>query len=347
MEGTRPLFLVAVVMIVLVIVLALVLQASARAEPVGPPQEPGTVGGAGPKAGPVSIRWDGPSKCYPRELIAECVQYVHKMPGFGPVTGKERAALAIKAAQLGQKYRVAVRPDQLVAIRRMEVGLAARRSGVLALRHGEAIAAASRAGRPVLSIAAQYRLPPVTVLRQILLEEGYSSQEVRDAIAAPDTLPPQLAAEAPAIFEADIGSRLNAERIRAEAQEYEDAVGDHLRALGLDFETENDLRARAPPPPELPPLTPDFLFRSPVIIDGRPVYWLDAKAYPLYGSKLVAASLAKQAKKYLARFGPGAMVFGGGLMCGAQVSSDPGEKSRLLLLDGSHIGHRGSGAAAR
>ena len=66
--------------------------------------------------------------------------------------------------------------------------------------------------------------------------------------------------------------------------------------------------------------------------------WLDAKNFPLYGSRLVASSLARQAEKYTARFGPGAMVFSGGLMCGAGVvPKSAGTGPAPLLLDGSHI----------
>jgi len=76
-------------------------------------------------------------------------------------------------------------------------------------------------------------------------------------------------------------------------------------------------------------LTPDFLLDTPVVINGQRVHWIDAKNYPMYGSKLVASSLAKQAQKYNKAFGPGAFVFSGGLVCGARISAG------LLLLDGS------------
>jgi hypothetical protein len=317
--------LLAVVFVILVALLAFAVRAGGATPAVS------VSGGAAPG---IAIDWGGSSVCYPQDMITECLRFVRKMPGFGPVSATERAKLAAKAAQLSRKHGVELRADQLVAIRHMEVGLAARRSGVLALRHGEAIAAANAAGEPVLAIAARYRLPPMAVLRQILVEAGCSPQQVRAAIAAPDTLPPKLAAEARAIFKADIGSRLNANRIRAEAQAYEDAVGAHLRVRGLVFETEKDLRKKASP--GLPLLTPDFLFREPVEINGQRVRWLDAKNYVMYGSKLVAANLAKQAAKYTARLGPGAMVFSGGLMCEARVPKSEGTPP-LLLLDGSHI----------
>ncbi len=142
-----------------------------------------------------------------------------------------------------------------------------------------------------------------------------------------------VAREAPAVFEADLGSRLNADRIRAKSAAYEDAVGAHLRARGLGFKTENDLRAEHAARRDTTPLmTPDFLFTQPVTIDGRRVAWLDAKDFMAYDGKLVAKSLARQAAKYTARFGPGAFVFSGGLMCDSKTA-----RLGALVLDGSHI----------
>lgn len=331
--------ILAVVFIVLAVILAAVARAGGR--PAESPPNTKAGGSAARKNPNTAIEWDGPETCYPPEMIAECLRLVRGVPGFGPVSAEEQAGLASAAARLSHKYGVELRADQLVAMRRMEAGLAARRSGALALRHGEAIAAANAAGEPVLSIAARYKLPPMAVLRQVLIEAGQSPQQIREAIDDPARLPPKLAAEAPAVFVADLGSRLNADRIRAEAQAYEGAVGAYLRARGVVFETEDDLRKSAPrqgPEPGLPLLTPDFLFREPILIDGRRVAWLDAKNYPLYESKLVAASLAKQAAKYTARFGPGAMVFSGGLMCGARVLPKSAGGAQPLLLDGSHIG---------
>ena len=155
-------------------------------------------------------------------------------------------------------------------------------------------------------------------------------------IADPTQLPARLAREAQAIFEADLGSRLNADKIRARSQAYEDALGAHLRRLGLEFQTEDDLRrAHEASDGQSPLLTPDFLLSAPVRIDGKTVHWIDAKDYPMYGSRLVARSLASQAAKYTGAFGPGAMVFSGGLMCDVRVSAG---LASPLLLDGSHVG---------
>jgi len=337
--------LVAVVLIILVILAALV----SRAGPsrAGPPRPGATGGAATPLASTREVRWDGPTACYPKEMVAACQKFVRDMVResrqFGPVSAEESDKLTAEARRLSRKHGVPVSGDQLIAMRNMEVALEAQSGGARALRYGPEMLAASQGGEPVLAIAERLRLPPTAALRQILLELGHSATAVRAMIADPAQMPARLAREAPAIFEADLGSRLNADRIRARSQAYEDALGAHLRRLGLRFQTEDDLRrAHEASGRQGPLLTPDYLLSEPVRVCGKTVHWIDAKDYPMYGSRLVARSLASQAAKYTAAFGPGAMVFSGGLMCDARVlpksAGDPLGSASPLLLDGSHVG---------
>jgi hypothetical protein len=362
---------VAVTLIVLVVLAALV----TRSVPCGRVSDPAASDPAsdqalgGPRRGGAAeghreVQWDGPAPgCYPKEMVAEGLKFVRNLiresRRFGPARAEDREKLAAEASRLSRKYDVAVSGSRLVAIRDMEVALESQAGGVRALRYGAEMLAASRAGEPVVAIAERLRVPPVAALRQILLELGHSAAAVRAMIADSAQMPPRLAREAPAVFEADLGSRLNADRIRARSQAYEDALGAHLRRLGLRFQTEEALRrAHRASGSQGPLLTPDYLLDEPVLIDGSPVHWIDAKDYPMYGSRLVARSLASQAAKYTAAFGPGAMVFSGGVMCNARVSlpeAGPASGPRRavkppkiapaepLLLDGSHVGASSAG----
>lgn len=282
------------------------------------------------------VDWPAPPRCYPASLVGELLRVVRSVPGFGPLTDDQRRALERGAKHLSNKYGVPLRTEQLVSIRTMEAALEAQRAGIRALRQGKKIAEAVAAGRTVLEVAAELKLPPLAVLKQALLEQGFSEANVRSMIASPATLPEPLASEATGVFEADLSSRLHAERAKTRSQEYENAVEEYLRAAGASFQTEDELRAEQIIRYGAPRLTPDFLFREPVRIHGHSVRWLDAKNYPMYGGKIAAKSIARQAVKYTEAFGPGAMVFSGGLVCDLNVLP---KKSGFqpLLLDGSFI----------
>jgi len=324
------------ILVIALLVILVVLLAALAAQRSNSAQRPhGAIGGA---AAPVSeIQWDGTTECYPKDMTIACQKVVkeliRKSRRFGPVSAKEREELTAEARRLSREFNVQVSSSQLIAMRDMEVALESQSGGVRALRHGPEMLAASKGGESVVTIAERLRLPPMAALRQILLEEKHSAAAVRAMIVDPSRMPARLAREAQAIFEADLGSRFNASQSRARSQAYEDALGAHLRRLGLKFQTEDELRhAHKASNSQSNLLTPDFLLSKPVRINKNMVHWIDAKDYPMYGSRLVARSLASQAKKYTEAFGPGAMVFSGGVMCDARVGVQP-----LLLLNGTHI----------
>lgn len=72
-------------------------------------------------------------------------------------------------------------------------------------------------------------------------------------------------------------------------------------------------------------ISPDILLLDPVIINGTPIRWIDAKNY--YGAHIVSKRLiAKQLESYVKEWGPGAIVFGMGY---SDMFSVPG----VLCLD--------------
>ncbi|HVE13485.1 MAG TPA: TPD domain-containing protein, partial [Elusimicrobiota bacterium] len=285
-----------------------------------------------PGAGPPGLdsQWPTPG-CLPAGLVADALSFVRAQPGFAPVRAADAPAYAAEAARLSAAHRAPFDAGQLVALRRLEVSQAIQRAGTRAQRFGAQLAAETRQGRRLLALAATYRLPPLSVARQRLVEEGLDVGAVRAALRDPSRLPPglgQLAAELPAALEADQGSPQNERQIREASQAFEDAVGAELRRRGFAFRTEAELRAA----PGGADLTPDFLLTAPAAINGRPVAWLDAKNQPAVDHPIVRKGLKRAAERYTARFGPGAFVFNGGVLC-----APPPLFAGVLLLDGAHL----------
>lgn len=113
--------------------------------------------------------------------------------------------------------------------------------------------------------------------------------------------------------------------IKQESEEYEEVVGDHLKSLGLEFLTENDIRRLNASGEMKSSLTPDFLFSEPFMIeyDGKKhlVNWIDAKDYGCWDSPLVTKKVQAQIDKYNDAFGPGALVYSCGTMCGHSIKN--------------------------
>lgn len=268
----------------------------------------------------IEIAW--PSESYPENVISECVRFVRKglKGNFGPATKEEAAAYEAEAR------RIKIPVEALLQMRTIEIAVRARKTGTRILRAGPEMLRASAEGESVLSIARRLDLPPTLVMRQILIESGVDSAEAKKLVSGPNRagMPARLAAEADQVCEADLGSRYHSELIREKSRVFETRVATHLSSLGIKFKTEDEIRKK---PGVL--LTPDFLLDEPVLINGKLVCWIDAKNYLAYPNKLVDRSLTKQAEKYNRAFGPGAMVFSGGVSGASQRD--------VLLLDGSHI----------
>lgn len=271
------------------------------------------------------INWD--RTCYPKEMITDCLKFIQEISHdkFGPVNDIEYNLLENKSDQLEQKYGIKISVYQLITMRRMEIALNAFSPTIKirALQNTKKILNLYSHGESVLTIADKVKLPPLMVLYQIL--EGNSKTEIKNMISNPALMPPRLSNELLNILKADLSSRLNSDIMAKQSLDYENAVGQFLHNLNIQFQTENDLRLAK----QDVILTPDFLLNTPIIINQSPVYWIDAKNYPMYGSLLVKHKLIKQAAKYTKVFGPGAMIFSGGIMCSSNIQA--------LLLDGSHI----------
>lgn len=97
-------------------------------------------------------------------------------------------------------------------------------------------------------------------------------------------------------------------QINKEAYAFEVVVENKLKQLTtVPFKNEQQLRA------EGSNLTPDFLFSkdAPFVYNGTKVYWIDAKNYPCYDSKMTHFKLIAQNNKYTEKFGQGMFVFNG------------------------------------
>merc|ERR1719483_181892 len=115
---------------------------------------------------------------------------------------------------------------------------------------------------------------------------------------------------------------------RSKADAYEREVGKFLESHRVHFWTENQLKQNGYP------ITPDFVFTEPIVLNGELCFWLDAKCSfgcHTIGPKYRYSQLAKQGGRYNAAFGQGAFVYAHGYAPRLQTNVG------VRILDGSFL----------
>lgn len=114
--------------------------------------------------------------------------------------------------------------------------------------------------------------------------------------------------------------KLHSNRIQSNAENFEARLYKFLKYNDIEFETEEELKARGER------LTPDVLFKEPVwfIVNGEEfhVRWMDAKNLTFFGKRsgFLRKKIIQQTKKYTSKYGMGALIFSGGYVEGAYIN---------------------------
>ncbi len=134
----------------------------------------------------------------------------------------------------------------------------------------------------------------------------------------------------------DPGSAESNQATRNKSLAFEAVLEEAVRAAGIEFETEESRREawNALPRPRPHLLTPDIVVPGGFLLDAgdgggpRTVYWLDAKNMFGVATAFITAKAKKTVKAYCDAFGPGALVYSGGVVAGYADIFDP----RALVL---------------
>ncbi|KAL3674520.1 hypothetical protein V7S43_000468 [Phytophthora oleae] len=169
-------------------------------------------------------------------------------------------------------------------------------------------------GRSLIELSTVHNYPPVSLMRVILRAKGKSQAEIKNSLARPaeklskrDQYELRKATEYDSIHRSDpfIGApKYNADSL-------EQAIEHFLKAKGIRLKTQAELCADQIVTHGRRVISPDILLLDPVIINGVPIRWIDAKNY--YGAHIVSKRLiSTQLANYVKEWGPGAIVFGMG-----------------------------------
>jgi hypothetical protein len=166
-------------------------------------------------------------------------------------------------------------------------------------------------------ISYKYDIPPLMLLRSILIEKGYSSTALYGIFSGKIEPETELHGYDLKQFhianDNDISNFRNQQKVGKKALLAEEYFITKFKKLNINFKTQNDLMAEQTKLLGRPVLTPDLLILDTVYINGKKINWIDFKSYTLLPDTFIFSSVLKQAKKYNEYFGSGALVFQHGL----------------------------------
>jgi hypothetical protein len=257
------------------------------------------------------ITWD--NRPVPAAIYDRIVRRVNVTHDYAPMSRSRSRDWAVFIANLNKEHSAAVTLEQVMAIRNV-----ALKDKIIKNYHRmnmviAKVAAAYEAGNGILALSLAYDFPPANLLRGIFLHLGYDASSMHAVFAnkgnPADKLSGRDLEQYRLAEKNDAESTFNQQLVARIAADNERALVDFFRGLGVGVTTQDDLVAAQVAKHGRAILTPDLLFREPVFINGIRCYWIDYKDYIGTTTNFLYTSNKKQAAKYAAEWGPGAMCF--------------------------------------
>jgi hypothetical protein len=185
----------------------------------------------------------------------------------------------------------------------------------------------------IIDIAVKWRYPPLNLLRSILIQNGKKESDMHKVfnrivnaskyISGRD-LKQYIIASAD-----DAESSFDDELISAIAKYNENQITSYFMSNDVPIITEAELVEEQVEKYGRALHTPDIVFKTPIVINGIKIHWLDYKDYMGCPDSILYDSNIKQSSKYNAIFGNGALLYHYGFVS----MTIPG----TLLLDASSL----------
>jgi hypothetical protein len=177
-------------------------------------------------------------------------------------------------------------------------------------------------------IVKKYDLPPSNIYK-VILEGAYkfNSIEIKTLMTNPHDkgASKKMIEEIEWVNKNDVIASVSQFIAQERAEDYENTIKSILDNEGIEYFTQQELIKQQEKEHGKIIATPDFLLKSPVFINNRPISWIDAKHSYGMDIPIVRTSLQKQTGKYVDTWGYGALCFSAGF-------SDSLEIPGVLLL---------------
>lgn len=162
-------------------------------------------------------------------------------------------------------------------------------------------------GSDIMKLSKKYNGSPLNILR-LIFQQKYDrslTELIKNKILLEVVDNKQLEKA----IENDTYALINQNEILKKADEFENKIGLVLDFLKIKYKTQKDLIIEQMEKSNHVSNTPDFLILSDFYINGIKINWIDAKNFYGSDSKFIKSKILKQTKKYIKKWGYGAIIF--------------------------------------
>jgi hypothetical protein len=176
--------------------------------------------------------------------------------------------------------------DKFIEMRNVYMYMLYKRKGVLTSRYGEQIIKKYHDNEPIIQIANKYKLPPFSVLYQILIELKYETHIIEKMLIHHKRLPNNIRSQLPEIIKSNPVLWLNTVKCNI----YHD-----IKKIGTEFIYKQKS-------------APIILFKSTCTFNKIRFDWIEIKKYMIFDNKYLLSDINKTAHKY-AKYGNGLVLY--------------------------------------
>lgn len=175
------------------------------------------------------------------------------------------------------------------------------------------IASSYNSGTDIIELSAKWKFPPLNVLRSIMIHNKRNESDMFKVFTRNTDAAKHLSGRDYDQYimaaAADGESSFDSELVATIAKYNENQIMSYFISSGIPVVTEGELINKQVEEFGRAICTPDILFKSPIVINGVEIYWMDYKDYMGCPDSYLYESNVKQAAKYNAAFGQGAIMY--------------------------------------
>lgn len=226
----------------------------------------------------------------PSKSINDIIKYLSNNIKYNKLTVSECNEYFAFISSINNNYKINVSNSQALSIRDTFIYLLSKTKGTKAHRLGDSIMIDYKNKINIIDISKKYDLPPMSIVRQILIENKYESHKI-DKIIKKQSFSKDIESQMPIIIKNDPNSWFSLKFPN---------IHKKINNLNCKYQLKYDLQKNGK--------HPDILFDKICVYKNDQFNWIVFKPYVLFNSKLHIHDIQKTVNNFQ-RFGKGLILY--------------------------------------